>query len=621
MIQSLLLLPRARKKLIFLFADTVLVLGSLYMAAALRYGTALPLGASGLSWVLLPIMAVLGPVVICLFGVPRIKLHAIEHDAILRIALTTGALVLTAMVTSAALGLPGPRSVPLIFGVVFFMSAVSLRVIALRLLRYVAERDAGIMPVIIYGAGAAGIQLACALRQSRETFPVLFVDDNVNLHGVMVAGLKVLPTSDLAELVGRRKVKRILLAIPSLSRLRRNKILAELAEIPVEVQVLPSFVEMIEGRGLDATLKPVSPDDLLGRDAVDLDTPEVAAAYAGRVVMVTGAGGSIGAELCRQLVACKPARIILFEQSEYALYAIEQELGAISPLPIAAFLGSVTNRQRVRQVVQDERVEIILHAAAYKHVPMVEKNEIEGAANNVIGTHVVADVAREAGIERFILVSTDKAVRPTNIMGATKRIAERLVQEQQVRSDTTRFAMVRFGNVLGSSGSVLPLFQRQIESGGPVTVTHCDVTRFFMTVSEAARLVLLAGAYAEGGDVFVLDMGEPQKILDLARRMISLSGRTVKDPFSGIGDIAIQVTGLRPGEKLYEELLVDDTLSATPHPKILRAEESPLTRLEVAGLLRDIQQAIAQSDVALLRHIIETRVDGYHFPQQHPISA
>ena len=625
LVQSLLLLPRAQKKLLFLLADSVLMIGGLYLAAALRYGTAVPAVALASSWMLLPAMAALGPVVIWGFGLPRIKLQAIENDAILRIAMASGMLSLCAMAVCFLLGLPGPRSVPLIFAMVYFMAAVGLRVVALRVFRHLSERDGVRKPLIIYGAGATGIQLACALRQSAETVPVLFVDDNANLHGVMVGGLRVCPSADLARLARRYRVQRVLLAIPSLSQQRRQQLVAELSGLQIEVQSLPSFTDLLEGRGLEDSLKTVSPDALLGRETVDLNTPEVEAAYWGKVVMVTGAGGSIGAELCRQLVACRPARIVLFERSEFALYTIEQEFSgpefARGPA-IVACLGSVTNADRVRQVVRDEGVEIILHAAAYKHVPMVEKNEVEGAANNVIGTQVVADVARAEKLERFILVSTDKAVRPTNIMGATKRIAERLVQEQQTRSEWTRFAMVRFGNVLGSSGSVLPLFQRQIENGGPLTVTHEEVTRFFMTVSEAARLVLLAGAYAEGGDVFVLDMGKPQKIMDLARRMIHLSGRTIRDPFSGIGDIAITVTGLRPGEKLYEELLVDDSLTGTPHPKILRAAEPPLTRLEVASLLRDIQQAVAQCDAAQLRKIIETRVDGYHLPQEvHSISA
>jgi len=332
--------------------------------------------------------------------------------------------------------------------------------------------------------------------------------------------------------------------------------------------------------------------------------------------MVTGAGGSIGSELCRQLLNCNPSRIILFERSEFNLYSIDMELRDLADaagISVVARLGSVTDRARVVGVIAEEKVEIILHAAAYKHVPLVEANELEGARNNIIGTQVVAEAAAGAGLERFILVSTDKAVRPTNIMGATKRIAELVVQDLQTRNRDTKFAMVRFGNVLGSSGSVLPLFQRQIARGGPVTVTHKDVTRYFMTIPEAARLVLLAGAYARGGDVFVLDMGKPQKIIDIARQMITLSGRKVKDPETGEGDIEIQVTGLRPGEKLYEELLIDDdSLIPTPHAKILRAEEAMLSQIEVAAMLRELQLAIAEDDSDRLRAMIQARVDGYH---------
>jgi FlaA1/EpsC-like NDP-sugar epimerase len=309
----------------------------------------------------------------------------------------------------------------------------------------------------------------------------------------------------------------------------------------------------------------------------------------------------------------------LFEQGEFQLYSIDQELqpeAKATGIPIVSRLGSVTNKERVAGVIAEEGVEIVLHAAAYKHVPLVEENELEGARNNVLGTQVVAESAAEAKLERFILVSTDKAVRPTNIMGATKRMAELVVQDVQTRNAATKFAMVRFGNVLGSSGSVLPLFQKQIARGGPVTVTHKDVTRFFMTIPEAARLVLLAGAYAKGGDVFVLDMGEPQKIIDIAHRMISLSGRRVKDPMTGVGDIEIRVTGLRPGEKLYEELLIDDdSLLPTPHTKILRAQEGMLSQIEVAAMVRELKGSIDDADAVRLRQLIATRVEGYHIQE------
>jgi len=615
MIQSLLAMPRSWKKLVFLAADTFLVLISLYIAVVLRYGDLLPFYMYGQSWLLYPIVTVSAVPVIIWLGLPRIKLHAIESDATMRIAMTAVALSLVAIAASYLLQLSGPRSVPLIFAAVFFLLAVTMRVFGLYILRRLDFRATARLPVIIYGAGAAGVQLASALRQSVEANPVLFVDDNPNLHGVMVAGLQVCSPAGLDALIKKHGVARVLLAIPSLSDQHRDALIAKLTDLAVEVQVLPSYVDLISGRDKEANLRSVSPDELLGRDKVDLNIPEIAKAYAGRVVMVTGAGGSIGSELCRQLVNCQPASIVLFEQSEFALYSIQRDLADLtqsSGLPVISRLGSVTNRDRVAQIIAEHGVEIILHAAAYKHVPMVEDNEIEGASNNVIGTKIVADAAQEAGIERFILVSTDKAVRPTNIMGATKRMAELVIQDAQTRTTDTRFAMVRFGNVLGSSGSVLPLFQQQIARGGPVTVTHPDVTRYFMTIPEAARLVLLAGAYAKGGDVFVLDMGKPQRIIDIARRMILLSGRRIKDPETGVGDVAIEITGLRSGEKLYEELLVDDTLFPTPHPKILRAEETPLSEIEIASMLRDVQAAILKGDAASLRAVVQTRVDGYH---------
>lgn len=621
---QLLSISRLKKKLIFLTADSFIVIGSLYLAAALRYGNLLPFGLLGQSWGLLLVMVVAGPPVVVFCGLHRIKLHAIETDATMRIAATAAVLSLTAIAASYLLKLSGPRSVPLIFGPVFFLLAMSMRVFGLFALRYLGERSTACLPVIIYGAGAAGIQLASALRQSVEARPVLFVDDNPNLHKVMVSGLQVRSPAELPKLIKKYAAVRVLLAMPSLSEERRGALIAKLTTLPVEVQVLPSFIDLMSGRSLETSLRSVSPDELLGRDKVDLNIPEIAQAYAGRVVMVTGAGGSIGSELCRQLMKCRPAAIVLFEQSEYALYSIGSELSALTTqagIPIIARLGSVTNQARFSRVVADDGVEIILHAAAYKHVPMVEENEIEGATNNVLGTKIVADVANDASIERFILVSTDKAVRPTNIMGATKRMAELVIQDIQTRAFGTKFAMVRFGNVLGSSGSVLPLFQKQIARGGPVTVTHPEVSRFFMTIPEAARLVLLAGAYAEGGDVFVLDMGAPQKIIDIAKRMILLSGRTLKDPDTDKGDIAIEITGLRPGEKLYEELLITDKLSATPHAKILRAEETALSEIEIASMLRDTHAAIANDDASALRRIIESHVDGYHLQDSHVFTA
>ncbi|MFT6676146.1 MAG: FlaA1/EpsC-like NDP-sugar epimerase [Sulfitobacter sp.] len=615
-LSSIVGLSRSSKRALFMALDSLLVPLSLYCAFALRYGTGTPWLPVADSWVLFPAITLLGVGIIWTLRLHRIKLNAFDTHSMSNIGLAALLLAVGAIMLSYLLNLATPRSVPLLLGVFFCIFAVVARLGGLSLLRWLSERRSSCKPVAIYGAGAAGIQLAAALRQASEARPVCFIDDNPNLHGLMIAGLHVYGPAKLPMLIDTGRIEQILLAAPSMPKERRDAVIAKLGVYDIEVQVLPSFVELLAGKGLAQSLHTVAPDQLLGRDKVALDTPEIAQAYAGRTVMVTGAGGSIGSELCRQLLNCGPARIILFEQGEYGLYTIDQELQAKARtrnIPLVARLGSVTNKARVAGVIAQEGVEIILHAAAYKHVPMIEENELEGARNNVLGTQVVAQAAADARLERFILVSTDKAVRPTNIMGASKRMAELVVQDTQSRHSDTKFAMVRFGNVLGSSGSVLPLFQKQIAAGGPVTVTHKDITRFFMTIPEAARLVLLAGAYAKGGDVFVLDMGEPQKIIDIAHRMITLSGHKVKDPETGIGDIEIKVTGLRPGEKLYEELLIDDdSLLPTPHAKILRAQEAMLSQIEVASMLRELQGAINEADTMRLRRLIAARVEGYH---------
>lgn len=614
-------LSRKQKKLILFSVDVAIIAISLYCAFALRLGMVVPAHPIIENWQLFPAMLLVGAFVIYVSSLHQIKLHAMDHRAFLRIAGTAAALSLFAMAICFALGLSSPRSIPLIFGAVFFLSSSLIRVIGLQALLALGTKEKGKVKVAIYGAGSAGIQLASALQKSAEARPCFFIDDNPNLHGLLMNGLPVHPHKKLTAKVQKHEIQRILLAMPSVDRTRRNQILQELSKLSVEVMILPSYVDLMAEGGVEQALRPVTPDELLGRDKVELDVPEIAKSYAGRTIMVTGAGGSIGSELCRQLLNRAPERIVLFEQSEFSLYAIDREIRGIvasaqKDIQIVTRLGSVTNRERVKGVVQEQGVEIILHAAAYKHVPMVEENELEGANNNVLGTQIVAEVAAELNLERFILISTDKAVRPTNVMGATKRMAELVVQDIQTRNPQTKFAMVRFGNVLGSSGSVLPLFESQIRSGGPVTVTHPDVTRFFMTIPEAARLVLLAGAYADGGDLFVLDMGKPQKIVDIARKMIQLSGRTVKESPDDNGDIELRIVGLRPGEKLYEELLIDDdSLIATPHPKILRAQEAQLSEIEVAAMLREINKAIGAACPTQLRNTIKARVDGYHQPQ------
>lgn len=614
-------LPGRVKKLMFLGSDLTLVPISLYVACALRYGDMRPDIAA--VWPLFTMLSSSGLAVIWFARLHLIKLHTIETRAVLRIGLTALALAGLAMVLSYALRIPAPRSVPIIFAAVFFMGAVFYRLAALGGLNILRDWQTTRPNVVIYGAGAAGMQLAAALAQSREARPVAFVDESPQLQALMIGGLHVYPPFKLGQLIRRHGVTRVILAIPSLTETRRAAILETLAwQDGIEVQVPPSFADLITGKTSVTTLQTVTPDALLGRDRVDLDVPEIAKTYAGRNLMVTGAGGSIGSELCRQLIVCRPHSITLFELNEYNLYEIDQSLRPLAEeagVLLHVRLGSVTDRQRVTQVMEDCGIDIVLHAAAYKHVPLVEINEVQGAKNNVLGTQVVAEVAAAQQVERFILVSTDKAVRPTNVMGATKRMAEMLLQDMQARAGQTKFAMVRFGNVLGSSGSVLPLFQQQIANGGPVTVTHPDVTRYFMTIPEAARLVLLAGAYAEGGDVFLLDMGAPQKIVDIARRMIALSGRRLRDEETGEGDIAITFTGLRPGEKLYEELLIDDDqLVPTPHPKILRAQEAAPSQVETATMLSELERCIDRNDAESLRCLIAARVSGYHRQDARP---
>jgi FlaA1/EpsC-like NDP-sugar epimerase len=604
--------------------DITLVPISIIAALLLRYGMTNPVPLLIQSYAFVLSMTVVGAIVIYGFGLHRIKLQSIAIRAIRQIGFVSIGLVIVAVALSIMMNAGSPRSVPIVFGALFFVLAVSSRILGITLLGTLREFDTSRTPVAIYGAGSAGVQLAVALATSGHLQPVAFLDDKANLQGLEIAGLRVRAPADLMRLRDRHDVKKVILAIPSSQNMRRNDVIESLIGQGFEVQMLPSHAELLERGDLEEKLQSVGPDDLLGRKMVDLAIPEVAKVYAGRSVMVTGAGGSIGSELCRQLVDCSPRRIVLFEHSEHALYQIERELRAVlrdTKIEIFALLGSVTDDQRVRQIIASKEIEIILHAAAYKHVPLVEHNESVGARNNVLGTLTVAKAACDAGIERFILVSTDKAVRPTNIMGATKRLAELVVQDLQKQTERTKLSMVRFGNVLGSSGSIYPLFQEQLAAGGPLTVTHPEVTRFFMTIPEASRLVLLAGAYSQGGDVFVLDMGKPMKIMDVARRMIELSGARVKEEGEHTG-IGISIIGLRPGEKLYEELMINgDRLCVTPHEKILRAVEVDLSEIEMAGMLRGLNKAIDEYDSGAVRDVVRQYVNGYHQPLTDDVSA
>ena len=462
------------------------------------------------------------------------------------------------------------------------------------------------LPVLIYGAGKTGQQLAAALAGDDRLRPVAFADDEPRLRGLTVAGLRVHGPDEVEALVARHRIGRIILAMPSTSEAARARLTRRLAGTGCEVHALPSFADLVTGRAVTPyESRPIDPSTLLGRDALENELPGVTDAYAGRRVLVTGAGGSIGAELCRQIASCGPTTLVLLDHAEHALFQIERELREMAPeIEIMPILGSVCQAELVRVLMQARAIDVVLHAAAYKHVPMVEANAIEGMRNNVIGTRTVAMAAEEAGVERFILVSTDKAVRPGSVMGASKRFAEMIVQHLATRATRTRFSMVRFGNVLGSSGSVIPTFADQIGRGGPVTLTHEDVTRYFMTIPEAVRLVLLAATIADGGEVFVLDMGAPVRIRDIALRMIEGYGLTVRDAHNPRGDIEIKVTGLRPGEKLHEELLIGSDMLTTPHPRILRAQEGHLSEIELAKALKSLSEAIETRDVALLRKIL-----------------
>jgi len=474
--------------------------------------------------------------------------------------------------------------------------------------------------VVIYGAGNAGVQLASALNYGREFRPVAFIDDDIRLHKQKVNGLRIYPLSSLRYLIERHQVSDVLLAMPSANRARKGAIIDLLEPFAVHVMSMPGLSDIAQGKVTVDALQEVDITDLLGRDAVAPDQSLLRANIEGKVVMVTGAGGSIGSELCRQIIRLQPNSLILFEMSEFALYAIEKELLLLlskiensKDITLIPVLGSVSNANRCEKICKTFGVQTIYHAAAYKHVPMVEKNPGEAIWNNIFGTLHTAQAAINSGVETFVLISTDKAVRPTNTMGATKRFAELILQALSLNTanNSTRFTMVRFGNVLGSSGSVVPLFKEQIARGGPVTVTDERIIRYFMTIPEASQLVIQAGAMGLGGDVFVLDMGEPIHIVDLAKRMIHLSGLEIKDSEHPDGDIEISFTGLRPGEKLYEELLIGDNVSKTNHARIMRAQEHVIPWIELEKMLGTLEQATKNDDFERIREILTDAVAGF----------
>lgn len=471
--------------------------------------------------------------------------------------------------------------------------------------------------VLIYGAGASGRQLLLALASSVEFRAVAFVDDDPSFHGVMIRDVKVHAPDCIEAVIKKYGISRILLAVPSASRGTRAKLIERLEPLGLPVLTIPGMTDLVDGKMKIDELQDVKIEDLLGRDPVAPVPSLLTANITGKVVMVTGAGGSIGSELCRQIILQSPQKLVLFESSEFALYEIDKELTTTLAnqqldLQLLPVLGTVLDQQRLQQIMQSYHVQTVYHAAAYKHVPLVEFNVIEGLRNNLFGTWHTAEAAIASKVETFVLISTDKAVRPTNVMGTTKRLAELALQALATRQQSTRFCMVRFGNVLGSSGSVVPLFRKQIKKGGPITLTHEDITRYFMTIPEAAQLVIQAGAMGEGGDVFVLDMGEPVKIYDLAKKMVHLTGLEIKNKQNPHGDIEIKITGLRPGEKLYEELLIGDDEKPTRHPRIKAANEVCLSWNEMQALLSELSDASINYDLEKIRALMLSAPTGFN---------
>ena len=612
-------LNRAHKRFVFLLIDIVIAPTALLAAVMLVYSSVMPLAAIIRMldvFVLLPMVAAL---VSMLLGIPNIRLKAYESLAVLRTAAFACLLVVALWAACVARGLAFPVVGVSLFGLLFFLGSVGIRLALLNFYLLVLRWGQRRWRVLIYGAGTTGTQLAAALKSHESIMVVAFLDDDEGLQSMTVAGLRVLSPAKIEQIVHAKEIDRVLLAMPSASAPKQMQIARRLQSLGLDVLTLPSFAQLVGTEALVDNLAPVTADKFLGRKKVTEEVTDGVAAYAGRSILVTGAGGSIGSELCRQLMTYAPRKLVLFEVSELALYEIDRELRSrpdISKTDIIPVLGSVTDSRATRSVVADHGIEVVVHAAAYKHVPLVEANPVSGMVNNVLGTRTLADAAEEAGVGRFILISTDKAVRPTNVMGASKRLAEMVVQDLAKRSRKTVFSMVRFGNVLGSSGSVVPLFREQIQRGGPVTLTHEDVTRYFMTISEAAHLVLLAGSFSTpgttgGGDVFVLDMGKPMRIRDLAEQMITAAGYSVRDETQPDGDIEIQMIGLRPGEKMHEELLIGAGLLTTPHSKILRARETSLSELDMAKALQALRNAMATGDAAAARAVAAAYVEGY----------
>jgi FlaA1/EpsC-like NDP-sugar epimerase len=611
-------LNRTQKFWAFLTLDVVLVPLALLFTFLVQSSTGSPWAQFFQSVPALPYIMAIAGAMSYHTGLPFLQLNAYGTHAFsktLRVAAVTGAVVVGAALLAAW---PLALGTAAVFTITYVLMCVMARMVLLQIVLAIYRRGAGRVSVLIYGAGGTGTQVAQALLAHDTIDPIAFIDDNATLHGRTVTGLRVYPPTAVAKLVAENHITRAILAIPSLNRPKQMQIARKLEKLGLEVEALPSFAQLIGEEPLIDTLTPVSDLRILQRAPLSQSLQGGAEVYAGKVVLISGAGGTIGSELCRQVLAYGPAKVLLYELSELALYTVDHDLRSlVDPLAteIVPILGTLTDPRQVRQVFTEHAPQVVLHAAAYKHVPLVEQNPNSGLANNVLGAHTLAKASGEFGVERFVLISSDKAVRPTNIMGASKRLAELVIQDLASRSQCTVFAIVRFGNVLDSSGSVIPLFRDQIARGGPVTVTHPEVTRYFMTVEEAAGLVLLSGSFAIGGEVFVLDMGKPIKIMDLARQVIEAAGYSVRDQENPEGDIEIELIGLRPGEKMYEELLTKEGDICTQHKKIFVAHEERLSEFEINAALRALRQAIASGDPAAARAVAETWVKDYA-PQQ-----
>ena len=611
-------LSRSIKKILMMLSDGILIISALAFSFLLLEREFLDQGQMFYSYLL-------GATCLSVLGLVRIGLY---REVVLYMGLQSGFIVLQGVTISTFLLVgsyflsqrpePFDYSILPIFWMITLLFIGGTRFIAKVLLQSLIRNFRPRQPVIIYGAGSSGMQLVIALQNGDQHLPVAFVDDSNSMLGSTIHGIRVYSPNSLYELIESYSVRQILLAIPSATSSERKEILNRLEHLPVHVKTVPDLFDVVSGKSGVDEVRDIDIEDLLGREIVPPNPELLGACINGQSVMVTGAGGSIGSELCRQIINMNPAKLILMDSFEYGLYEIERELkeklissDSGKDIEIVALLGSVCNSGHMQNSMMNFHVDTVYHVAAYKQVPMVEKNIVEGVQNNIFGTVIAAQAAEKFKVKNFVLISTDKAVRPTNFMGATKRFSEQVLQALAQKEQTTKFSIVRFGNVLGSSGSVVPLFRRQISSGGPVTVTHPEVTRYFMTVQEAAQLVIQAGSMATGGDVFVLDMHEPIRIVDLAKKMIHLMGYDVKDNNSYRGDVAIEYTGLRPGEKLYEELMIGEYVTGTEHPKIMRAEEENLSWGTLQKLLERLKVACKLIDLSEVRSALMEAVDGF----------